>query len=234
MTNSFKNLNGIKTYAFKSKQDLIESVIDKSSILIAITGRKIVTADEPMKELINENIGYTDGAGAVWALKRHGFTYATRFPGCELWLEIVKYAYKIKTFYLIGSTQNVIEETVAKLKQDFPGVKILNYRNGYIKTEEEKFELLEDIKDKKPDIIFVAAGYPIQELLMNEMKKEYPALYMGLGGSFDVYIGNVKRAPLIFRKLNLEWFHRLLNQPSRIRRQVHLFRFAFLVLIGKI
>ena len=234
MKDNFKYLNGIKTYAFKSEKDLIESVIDKSSILIAITGRKIVTADDSMKKLINENIGYTDGAGSVWALKRHGFNYATRIPGCELWLEIINYAHKKKSFYLIGAKQEVIEETVENLKKDFPGINILNYRNGYINSDEEKLKFIKDIKQKKPDIIFVAAGYPIQELLMNEMKREYPALYMGLGGSFDVYIGNVKRAPQIFRKLNLEWFHRLLNQPSRIHRQVHLFRFAFLVLIGKI
>lgn len=234
MEDNFKYLNGIKTYAFKSKKELIDSVINKNSILIAITGRKIVTADEPMRQLINQNIGYTDGAGAVWALKKHGFKYTTRIPGCELWLEIIKTTYKSKSFYLIGAKQEVIGQTVNQLKLDFPGINILNYRNGYINSDQEKIQLINDIKSKKPDIIFVAAGYPIQEILMNEMKEVYPALYMGLGGSYDVYIGNVKRAPFFFRKFNLEWFHRLLIQPSRIKRQVHLVRFAFLVMIGKI
>lgn len=169
------------------------------------------------------------------ALKKHGYKNVVKIPGCELWLKIIASTYKTgKTFYLVGSKQEVIEATVNRLKIDYPGIKIINYRNGYIKTEEEKRQLLDDIADKKPDVVFVAMGSPKQELLMEEMSKRHQAIYQGLGGSFDVYTGNVERAPEWWIKHNLEFAYRLIRQPSRIKRQIHLVRFLFLVWIGKI
>ena len=120
------------------------------------------------------------------------------------------------------------------MKQSFPGIRIANYRNGYIRTEEEKAALIADIKAKKPDVVFIAMGSPKQELLMDEMFNAYPAIYQGLGGSFDVYTGNVKRAPDWWVKHNLEFAYRLLKQPSRIKRQIHLIKFLILVKAGKI
>ena len=141
---------------------------------------------------------------------------------------------KGKTFYLIGSKQPVIEKTVTQLKEDFPGIRIAGYRNGYIQAEIEQKELIEEIKRKRPDVVFVAMGSPKQELLMEEMHQAHPAIYQGLGGSFDVYTGNVKRAPEWWVKHNIEFAYRLLKQPSRIKRQIHLIKFLILVKTGKI
>ena len=141
---------------------------------------------------------------------------------------------KGKTFYLIGSKQPVIEKTVTRLKEDFPGIRIAGYRNGYIQAEIEQKELIEEIKRKRPDVVFVAMGSPKQELLMEEMHQAHPAIYQGLGGSFDVYTGNVKRAPEWWVKHNIEFAYRLLKQPSRIKRQIHLIKFLILVKTGKI
>lgn len=90
---------------------------------------------------------------------------------------------------MVGSKQPVIEKTISRLKEDFPGIQITGYRNGYIQTETEQEELIEDIKTKQPDVIFVAMGSPKQELLMEKMYQAHPAIYQGLGGSFDVYTG---------------------------------------------
>ena len=68
-------------------------------------------------------------------------------------------------------------------------------------------------------------GSPKQELLMEEIQQKHPALYQGLGGSFDVYTGNVERAPRWWVENNMEWTYRLIKQPSRINRQIHLIRF---------
>ena len=169
------------------------------------------------------------------ALKKHGCKDVVKIPGCELWLKIIEKLYKEgKTFYLVGSKQEVIDKTVSQLKQDYPGISIVGYRNGYIKTEEEKQQLIDDIVEKKPDVVFVAMGSPKQELLMEEISQKHPAIYQGLGGSFDVYTGNVERAPQWWVKHNLEFAYRLVKQPSRISRQIHLFRFLFLVKIGRI
>jgi UDP-N-acetyl-D-mannosaminouronate:lipid I N-acetyl-D-mannosaminouronosyltransferase len=214
--------------------ELIEFVSTEKKGLIAINAEKILHATDKTRALINKNIGYSDGIGAVWALKKKGFKNTIKIPGCELWLDIVAAFSEKKTFYLIGSKQQVIEDTVNKLQSEFPKIKIVNYRNGYLKTEDEKQALIADIKDKKPDVVFVAMGSPKQELLMQEMQEIHPAIYQGLGGSIDVYTGHVLRAPAWWVKNNLEWAYRLVKQPSRIKRQLHLIRFLWLFLLNKI
>jgi UDP-N-acetyl-D-mannosaminouronate:lipid I N-acetyl-D-mannosaminouronosyltransferase len=227
-------INDIKTYSFKSKNELIEFVNDKKTILIAINAEKIIYAKKSLSEIIKKNIGYPDGIGAVWALKKRGFKDAIKIPGVELWLDIIEKYNNNKSFYLVGAKQDVIFKTVEKLKNNYPGIEILNYRNGYFNSVEEKYQLFDDIKNAKPDVVFVAAGSPNQELLMEEMFEHYPALYMGLGGSFDVYSGNVKRAPQFWINLHMEWFYRLIKQPRRLKRQFNLIRFAFLSIIGRV
>ena len=149
-------------------------------------------------------------------------------------MDIVKKHHKEKSFYLVGGTQNVIEQTLSQLKADFPEITISNFRNGFLKTEEEKAALLEDIKSKKPDVVFVAMGSPKQEKLMQEMQEIHEAVYQGLGGSFDVYTKNVLRAPKWWVENNLEWAYRLVKQPKRIIRQVYLLKFYFLLKTNKL
>ena len=229
------SLNGVNVHPFSSEKELLDYVNDRKGILVAINAEKILHATEQTRAIINRNIGYCDGIGAVMALKKRGYDKVIKIPGCELWLKIISMTYQQgKTFYLVGGKQEVIEQTVAKLKVDFPGIQIANFRNGYIKTEEEKQALIEDIATKKPDVVFVAMGSPKQELLMEEISKKHPAIYQGLGGSFDVYTGNVKRAPKWWVDHNLEWAYRLVKEPSRIKRQIHLVRFLALVKLGRI
>lgn len=229
------SLNGVEVFPFKSEKELLDYVDGHKGILVAINAEKILHATDKTRAIINRNIGYCDGAGAVMALKKHGYKDAIKIPGCELWLKIIESLYKSgKTFYLVGGKQNIIDETVQRLREEFAGISIVGFRNGYIGTEEERSLLINDVAQKKPDVVFVAMGSPKQELLMEEMFGRHAAIYQGLGGSFDVYTGNVKRAPRWWVDHNLEFAYRLLRQPSRIKRQIHLVRFWFLVKIGKI
>lgn len=227
------DINGIKTYCFSSRRALIEHAFADKKSLIAVNAEKILHANDTTRELISRNIGFSDGIGAVWALKRKGFKDAVKIPGCELWLNIIGSSYQEKTFYLVGAQQEVIDNTVAKLNREFPGIRIVNYRNGYIRDGVEKRDLISDIVMRKPDVVFVAMGSPKQEELMVEMQKAHPAVYLGLGGSFDVYVGAVKRAPDWWVRHNMEWTYRLIRQPARIVRQIHLVKFAWMLLIGK-
>lgn len=220
-----ETLNGVKTYAPNSRKELMQYAMAHKKIMIAVNAEKILHATDESRDLINRNLGYPDGIGAVWALQKKGHESVVKIPGCELWLDLVQEYYKEKSFYLVGGKQEVIEDTVRKLKKEFLGINICNYRNGYLKTEIEEQELITDILKYKPDIVFVAMGSPKQELLMERIKKEHQAVYQGLGGSFDVYTGHVKRAPDWWVNNNLEWTYRLINQPSRIKRQIHLVKF---------
>lgn len=225
-------INGVRTFAFESRENLLDFIEEKKTILIAVNSEKILKKDLKLKQIINQNIGYPDGVGAVMALHQKGYQ-AIKIPGAELWLDIIKKFHNEKIFYLLGSTQDIIDNTVVKLKKEYPNINIVGYRNGYLK-ESDKKELIKELKNKKPDVVFIAQGSPRQEILMDELIKEYPALYMGLGGSFDVYTGFKKRAPKLFLKLNLEWLYRLLKEPVRAGRQLVLLKFLYLLLSRKL
>ena len=227
-------INDIQVYAPTSRKELINFALEKKAILVAINAEKILNAPSEIIDLVNKNIGYPDGIGAVWALEQKGLKNVVKIPGCELWLDIISAHYKSKSFYLVGGSQEVIDQTTSKLLNEFENINIIGFRNGFIKSEEEKQKLFNDIKEKKPDVIFVAMGSPRQEQLMNEMNKFHRAVYQGLGGSFDVYIGRVERAPDWWVRNNLEWAYRSIKQPSRIKRQLKLFKFLLLLKLNKL
>ena len=222
-------LNGVKTYAPNSREELMCYAMKHHKIMIAVNAEKILHATDKSRDIINRNLGYPDGVGAVWALRKKGLKNVIKIPGCVLWLDIIKQNYKSKTFYLIGGKQKVLDQTVLNLKTEYPGIKILNYRNGYIKNDDDELKLIEDIITHKPDVVFVAMGSPKQEVLMEKLHQKHKATYQGLGGSFNVYTGAVKRAPNWWVKNNLEWAFRLFKEPSRIKRQIHLIRFYILL-----
>lgn len=228
------DLNGVKVYPFTSEQELLDYVNAYPGILVAINAEKILHANDQTRGIINRNIGYCDGSGAVLALKQKGFKNVQKIAGCELWLKIIRRFLSEKTFYLVGSKPQVIEETVAKLKVDFPGIRIVGYRDGYLKSEQERLDLITDIVAKKPDVVFVAMGSPKQELLMEEIQKQHKAIFQGLGGSFDVYTGHVERAPKWWVDHNLEFAYRLLKEPKRIKRQIYLVKYAWWLLWRKL
>lgn len=228
------SLKGVEIYPFKSEAELLSFVDNQKGILVAINAEKILHASPEMRAIINRNIGYCDGAGAQLALKQKGFKEACKVPGCELWLKIIERFHKEKTFYLVGGKPQVIEETVAKLKSQFEGINIVGYRDGYLKKDKDRENLINDIVEKKPDVVFIAMGSPKQELLMEDISKRHKAIFQGLGGSFDVYTGHVQRAPKWWVDHNMEFAYRLLREPKRIKRQIHLVKYAYWLTAKKI
>lgn len=224
---NFKIINNYKINAFVSKSIFLDYIINHKKILVAMNAEKIMKNDDRLRRIVNENIAYADGFGAVIALRSKGLK-AIKIPGSELWLDIIDRFQKSKKFYLIGSSSLVIEATIVKLKKDYPSIEIVGYQNGFLKKG-DKDTLIEQLKATKPDIIFVAQGSPRQEFLMDELIAIYPALYMGLGGSFDIYGGDKKRAPKFFLKLQLEWLYRLFKEPTRFSRQLALLKFVIFI-----
>ena len=229
------NLNGVLVHPFASADELMEYVDGHKGILVAINAEKILHATDETRSIINRNIGYCDGAGAVRAMKQKGYKNASKIAGCELWLKIIARYENEKTFYLAGAKPEVIAATEKKLREEFPNIRIVGCRDGYIRSEQDKMLLIDDISLKRPDVVFVAMGSPKQELLMEEMQRRHPnAIYQGLGGSFDVYTGNVERAPKWWVDHNMEFAYRLIKEPKRIKRQIHLVKYAYWLLIKKL
>ena len=116
----------------KEAIDLMEYVDKHKGILVAVNAEKILHSTPETESIINGNIGYCDGVGAVKAMHQKGFKGVKKIAGCELWLKIIAKYYTTKSFYLVGGKQDVIDETVTKLQKEFKGINIVGYRNGYI------------------------------------------------------------------------------------------------------
>ena len=161
------NMNGMKVFPFRSTNELLSYVNIYKGILVAVNAEKVMKATEETRSIVNNNIGYADGAGVVVAMHKKGRPEAVRIAGCDLWLDIIRESHKDKTFYLVGGKQEVIDDTIKKLQQEFEDITILGYRNGYIKTEDERNVLIADVVEKKPDVVFVAmvnAVYPLSAM----------------------------------------------------------------------
>ena len=227
-------LRGVEIYPFSSVEEIINFADKNKGILVAVNAEKILNANDITRPIINNNIGYCDGSGAVLGVKQKGYENACKIAGCELWLHIINRFHSQKSFYLIGAKPQVIEEVVTKLKVEYPDINIVGYRDGYIRTDEEREAVIADVVEKNPDVVFVAMGSPKQEILMSEMLKRHKAIYQGLGGSFDVYSGHQKRAPKWWIDHNMEFAYRLIKQPKRITRNFHFIKYAYWLVTKKL
>ncbi|MFC5465637.1 WecB/TagA/CpsF family glycosyltransferase [Lederbergia graminis] len=171
-----------------------------------------------------------DGAGIILASKLVKKPLPERVAGFDLMVELLKLANKeqLRVFFL-GSREQVIERTVANVQKSYPNLQIAGYHHGFFKENDET--VTEMVKNSNPDMVFVALGFPKQEYwIQNNYHHFEKGIFMGVGGSFEIIAGTAKRAPDIWIKLNLEWLHRLLSQPSRWRRMLALPKFVIRVL----
>ena len=226
-------INGLRIYAPSSFEEIIDFVSIEPKILVAINAEKIYHATEITRSIVNNNIGYPDGIGAVYAMRKKGLQQENRVPGCDLWLVMIEKLQSNKSFYFVGAKPAVIKQTVARLEKQFPKINILGFCDGYFKTDKEKEDLINNIVKVKPDVVFVAMGSPRQEMLMEEMYNNHTAIYQGLGGSFDLFVGVVKKTPMFLQNNGFHWLYRALQQPFRIKRHLALFKFLFNLYLTK-
>ncbi len=191
--------------------------------------------DPEFKAILNEgDLVIPDGIGVVLASKIHHLGLTERVPGIELMTMMLEYCNRTgKSIYLFGGQPKVAELAAIKIKETYPNLKIAGTRDGFFESNQE-LHILDEINEKKPDILFVALGAPKQEKWINKYKKTINAkVAMGVGGALDVWAGTVKRAPVFFQKTGLEWFYRLLKQPTRIMRMMSLPKFMIKVILTK-
>lgn len=227
------NVDCFSNIASASEYIMSECLI-KSTLAIAINPEKVLQyIDDPVvAKIINSaDIRYLDGIGVVKVAERKSGQKLSRIPGCDLWFELMKRSAEKETrVFLLGASSNVINATKEGLMAS--GVNVVGALDGYFDNSEE---VIDRIISSKPNILAVAMGSPKQEKFMIQCRERgLNCFMMGVGGSFDVYAGKVKRAPVIWCKLNLEWLYRLLSQPSRCFRQLRLFRFLSLALFNRI
>lgn len=168
-----------------------------------------------------------DGAGVVLYLRLRGKS-VRRLPGIELAESLLQEAGKLpdlEPIFFFGGSPGVATEAAANWQQKVKGLSIVS-QHGYLSKEQEK-DLQETLKRMQPPIIFVGLGVPRQELWIAENKHLCPqSIWVGVGGSFDIWAGTKTRAPAVFRDNHLEWLYRLYQEPWRWRRMLALPQFA--------
>lgn len=213
-----ENYDGLMTQVF----DRIEKK-DKA-LIVAINPEKIIKAkqDSALKKLLNDaEFQIPDGIGVILASKIQKGQIRSRVTGVDMMMKLCEEAAKRnKPIFLYGGKPGVADKAKAKLESLFPSINIVGTQDGY---EKDPQKVNDKINAAKPDILFVAMGSPKQENWINANRDQlHPTIYQGVGGSFDVLAGTVKRAPETFQKLGLEWFYRLMKEPKRLKRQLAL------------
>ena len=172
-----------------------------------------------------------DGAGVVWALGRQGIR-VRRSPGIELARHLLEHAaaqgWRVA---LVGSSPQVLEGLCPRLAREIPGLKLVMAIHGFADPRAWP-ELEERLLSMHPDLTLVALGVPRQELWIQALPHPLIGLWMGVGGSFDVWAGAKKRAPRWMGRVHLEWLYRLIQEPTRWRRMLALPAFVRAVLSG--
>jgi N-acetylglucosaminyldiphosphoundecaprenol N-acetyl-beta-D-mannosaminyltransferase len=166
-------------------------------------GRVLQTAGLPLP----------DGAGLVWALRRQGHP-VNRLPGIEFSEALLQRAAEDgRAVAVIGATQEVLNLAVANLQNRYPGLHISYTHHGFFPPDEDA-RVAADCAATGPRLVLVALGVPRQELWIDRHRVQFQnAILVGVGGSLDVWSGKTRRAPALFRRLNLEWLYRISTQP---------------------
>ncbi|MDF2593969.1 MAG: glycosyl transferase, WecB/TagA/CpsF family [Clostridia bacterium] len=174
-----------------------------------------------------------DGIGVVIASKiQRGTSLGERVAGYDLVQNTMKQAVqKGYKYYFFGSKPGVAKKAAEEMRTAYPGIQIVGTNDGYFK-QEETADIIADINASGANILLVALGAPKQEIWIDENKHllKHVKVLIGVGGSLDVMAGVAKRAPLVFQKVGLEWFYRLIKEPSRIGRMMVLPQFIIEVL----
>jgi len=226
-----RTIRGFTTFAVPGEDAIVSLADQADGLLIAVNAEKLARADQVLRRIVNANVGYPDGMGAVLALRRLGLR-SDRVAGADLWVRLVREYATTRRFHLIGSTPEVIQAVASKLRADYPGID-LRFRDGYLDPEQVD-RLTEEFTTTRPEVVLVGMGSPRQEVLMERLFKAHPALYMGLGGSFDVYVGRKPRAPLVVQTVGLEWAYQFVRAPRRLHRLPAYLKFAMLLALGRL
>ncbi len=169
-----------------------------------------------------------DGIGVVIASRmQKGTPLKERVAGYDLVQNTMKEAAaKGYKYYFFGSKPGIADEAAKRMRETYPGIQITGTRDGYFK-EEDIPDIIEDINRSEANIVLVALGAPKQEIWIDSYKHllKHARVMIGVGGSLDGMAGVVKRAPVAFQKVGLEWFYRLIKQPTRITRMAVLPKF---------
>ncbi|SHN02851.1 N-acetylglucosaminyldiphosphoundecaprenol N-acetyl-beta-D-mannosaminyltransferase [Cyclobacterium lianum] len=216
---------------------LIDHSIEKKERLhhVVVNAAKLVNAQKDLElraSIIDCDIINADGQSIVWAARFLKEDLPERVAGIDLMENLVALsARKRYKIFFLGAKEEIVARVVQKYSKSYGGDIVAGYRNGYFKKEEEE-EIAHQIRDSGADILFVAISSPKKEIFLNKYKDlmQVPFI-MGVGGSFDVVSGKIRRAPLWMQNIGLEWFFRTMQEPGRMWKRYLTTNLAFVKML---
>jgi N-acetylglucosaminyldiphosphoundecaprenol N-acetyl-beta-D-mannosaminyltransferase len=204
---------------------------------VVVNVDKIVKAsrDPGLRRIINDcDLINADGMPVVWASRLLGKPLKERVTGVDLFEALMaRAAQKGWRVFLLGAREEVVSGVARLYPARYPGLTIAGYRNGYWSKPKEE-EVVAQISAARPDILFVAISSPTKEAFLARYQAAMKVPFaMGVGGTFDVAVGHVKRAPVWMQKAGLEWFYRFLQEPRRMFRRYFIEDMAFVALFAR-
>ena len=229
----------IDPLTMKETLQRITEIIDKREttqhVVINVAKLVMLQDNRELRDVINScSLINADGAGIVWGARFLGHSIPERVAGIDLMQELVDLAaQKGYRVYFLGAMKDVVKQAIEAfaVRQSF--LQVAGYHDGYFSKEEES-EIVEQIKNSNADILFVGIPSPKKELFLNKYLKEMNVPFvMGVGGSFDVVAGRMRRAPLWMQKSGLEWFYRFLQEPARMWKRYLVTNLRYLGMLIK-
>ena len=215
--------------SIKSKQNIQHVVINVAKVVYGINN-KLLKDSIQTADIVN-----IDGAGIIFGMKILGLKPKERVTGVDLMKELLKLSEKRGyTVYFLGSTNSILEKLLLNIKLKFPSLIIAGHRNGYWDNLEEEKVIVNKIADLKPNILFVGISSPKKEYFISSNKESLNSnLIMGVGGSFDIYADQTKRAPLFLQNHGMEWLFRIYQEPKRMWKRYLITNTKYLLLLIK-
>lgn len=204
---------------------------------VVVNVDKLVKAsrDPDLRRIVNEcALVNADGMPVVWASRLLGKPLKERVAGIDLFEALMRRAgEKGWRAFLLGAREDVVAAVADTYRRRYPELAIAGWRNGYW-TDAEEAQVAEQVRASGADVLFVAISSPKKEQFLGRWQAEMRIPFaMGVGGTFDVAIGRVRRAPRWMQRAGLEWFYRFLQEPRRMFRRYFIDDMAFVWLFIK-
>lgn len=213
--------------AIKNKEQIHHVVVNAGKIVAMQT-------DAQLKESVNgADIINADGQAVVWASNLLNKPLKERVAGIDLFVNLIQTAHeKNQTIFLLGAKQEVVEKVKNRIAKEYSPNVVAGFANGYFKESEES-KVIEKIVNSKPQMLFVAMTSPKKEMFLYRNKEALKEVnfIMGVGGSFDVFSGKIKRAPVLLQKIGMEWFFRFIQDPRRMWKRYLVGNSKFITLV---
>ncbi|SUY47240.1 WecB/TagA/CpsF family glycosyl transferase [Clostridium putrefaciens] len=234
---------GYPIYSGYKKEILngIEQIVSSEGCVHIVSGNPEVLYQGLFEKSLYENftskrsIIIPDGVGVIFSAKVKGLKVKEKIAGIEVMQDIISYCNKKdKSIYLLGSKESVVKRCKTNIESTYKNIKVVGYKDGYFDLDNCD-DIIEDINKCNPDVLFVAMGCPRQERFIIRYMDKLPCkVFMGVGGSFDILAGELKRAPKWMITFGIEWLYRILKEPFRIKRMKSIPKFMIRAIIGKV